>query len=496
MSSSIDSAALLACLGNWSRGPAALYANLAGALRRAIERGDLPPGTRLPPERSLAPALAVSRGTVMAAYEQLRLAGLLDSRQGSGTWVRTDAARPVAVLNDAPAPGARARRLAARLFDVAPGTVDLSIAAAGIDFPPEYLQAPSLPMLEHLTDRHGYQPLGLPALRNRVADRFCRDGLPTLVEQVAITTGAQQAFSLAIQLLVRPGDAVVVESPTYPGAVDALTRAGARVVSVPAEATWPGVSVLREAVTRNAARLVYLMPACHNPLGHVMTETRRRELAGLAADHEVYLLEDNNLGDTVFDGRRLPPIAAFDRTGRVLTTGSLSKVAWGGLRVGWLRGPAELVDRFGRLKAAHDFGGSALPQMVACRVFEDLDRLAAARAVTMQRRLHLLQSELRRLLPDWRWVEPAGGLSLWVQLPYGDADELVQVALRHRVDVMPGSAHTMDGSHTDWLRIAYARSPEVLCEGVARLAAAWTEYAATLARRTNPRREEPRRAEG
>jgi DNA-binding transcriptional MocR family regulator len=474
---------LLACLGDWASGPGPLYARLADAIRRALERGDVPPSTRLPAERPLAVALVVSRGTVMAAYEQLRLAGLLESRQGSGTWVRLDAARPLALVNDDPGQGARARRLAGRLCEPVAGTVDLAKAATGPEHVPEaYLQPPTLQMLARLTEGHGYQPRGLPALRERICAYYGWYGLPTRRDEVLVTGGAQQAISLIAGLVVKPGDAVVVECPTYPGAVDAFTRAGARIVPIPAEASWAGTSVLREVINKNAARLVYLMPACHNPGGRVMSERRRRDIARLVDEHQIYLVEDGILADVLFDDRRLSPVAAFSSSGRVLTIGSTSKVAWGGLRVGWLRGPADLVERLGRLQASRDFGVSALPQFVVCNILDHLTEISAAQTRMLRERRDIAQAELARRLPEWTWVEPEGGLSLWIRLPFGDADDFGQVAMRHGVDFLPGSAHAVDDTLREWLRLAYAPASDLLREGIRRLADAWHQYDAARAR--------------
>jgi DNA-binding transcriptional MocR family regulator len=276
---------------------------------------------------------------------------------------------------------------------------------------------------------------------------------------------------------VRPGDTVVVETPTYPGALDVFGRLGARIVAVPSSTSWARASTLQQAVEANAPRLVYLLPDCANPTGQVMPESRRREIARLADEHQVFVVEDNSLADVVLEPRGIPPIAAFSRTGRVLTLGSLSKVAWGGLRVGWLRGPAEFVDPLGRLMAATDFGMSVLPQVTALRVLDELPAIAAARRELVRERRDLAERELGRLLPEWSWTSPEGGLSLWVRLPAGTADGLAQVALRHGVEFTPGSAHAVDGAFDDHLRISYGPPPAVLREGLERLAAAWRNYA-------------------
>jgi DNA-binding transcriptional MocR family regulator len=176
-------------------------------------------------------------------------------------------------------------------------------------------------------------------------------------------------------------------------------------------------------------------------------------------------------------------VAAFSRTGRVLTLGSLSKVAWGGLRVGWVRGPAAFIDGLGRLKAATDFGLSALPQVVAGRVLDDLPAIASGRQALLRARRDAAQEELARSLPSWSWTEPEGGLSLWIRLPTGDADAFAQVALRHGVDVTPGSAHAVGAGCAGHLRLSYGPAPDVIRAGIARLATAWREYEAGPIRR-------------
>lgn len=477
---SIDRTTMLTHLGGWSVGGGPLYLRLAAAIASAIERGDISPGSRLPAERPLAKSLAVSRGTVMAAYERLRELGWADSRQGSGTWIRLDAARPIGRLNE-PGTAGRSRALSARLLEDTQGVIDLSISAVSAmpDLPDEVFAAPSRDALERLGGGHGYLLLGLPALRHRITMYYAERGVDTAVEQVAVTGGAQQAISLIAQLVLKPGDAVIVESPTYPGAVDAFSRTGARLVTVPPATDWPNVSRLRAAITANAPRLVYLMPAGHNPLGTVMTERRRREIGEAIDAHEVYLVEDNILADTAFDDRRIPPVAAFSRSGRVITLGSLSKVAWGGLRTGWMRGPADVIDRIARLKAATDFGSAVQPQVTACTVMDRLDEIAATRRATLRAQADTLQDELARLLPEWTWRPPDSGLALWVRLPRGDADAFNQHAVRHGVDFTPGSVHCADGEQLDCLRIAYGKPADVLREGAARLARAWRSYDAS-----------------
>lgn len=472
---SIDRTTMLAHLGAWSLGSGPLYLRLAAAIAAAIERGDIAPGSRLPAERVLGRSLSVSRGTVMAAYERLRDQGLADSRQGSGTWIRFDAGRPIEHLNEL---HIRSRQFFARLLEDTQGVIDLSMSAVSTldDLPDDLFAVPSRDALERLGGGHGYLPLGLPALRHRITTYFGERETDTAVEQIAVTSGAQQALTLLAQLIIKPGDAVIVESPTYPGAVDAFSRAGARLIAVPPATDWPSVSRLRAAISANAPRLVYLMPGCHNPLGAVTSEQRRRDIATAIDKHEVYLIEDNILADTTFERDRTPPIAAFSRSGRVITLGSLSKVGWGGLRTGWIRASVDIIERIARLKVAADFGCAIQPQITACTFLDRLDEISTTRRATLRRHADVLQQELCRSIPSWTWTRPDGGLALWVRLPHGDADEFHQHAVRHGVDFTAASAMCADGEHLDHMRVAFGKPPEVLREGAARLARAWRSY--------------------
>jgi DNA-binding transcriptional MocR family regulator len=468
---------LLALLGDWSAGETSLYRALAVTLQRLIERGDLPPGTALPPERVLAQSLAVSRGTVMNAFDALRQDRFLESRQGSGTRVRVDAPRPLLPDMDLLGRAAPSRSLAGRLLEDRPGVIDLAVSML---HDADAVRSVSLPAswdeIEVAGDGHGYAPQGLQSLRQVVAGYYQDRGLRTGAEQVLITAGAQQGIDLCAALALRPGDSVLVESPTYPGAIDAFARYGAHVVSIPFDSHFERPACLREAIERHAPRLVYLMPGTHNPTGRSLPDSRRREIARLADTHELYVIEDNSLADVEFSPRDRPLVAAYATGDHVLTLGSLSKSAWGGLRIGWIRAESSLISRLARSKAAKDLSLSPVTQLIAQRVLEDFDSVTAVRRAQLVSRAGFLSDRLRAIIPDWTFADAAGGLSLWVRLPFGSGDELAQSALRHGVAVIPGSAHCVDGAGTAYLRIAYAQPEHIIAEGVARLRSAWVEY--------------------
>lgn len=468
---------LLAVLGDWMDQGGPLYSRLSRAFVQAIEQFDLPPGTKLPAERNLAEMLNLSRATVTQAYESLRDGGWVQSRQGSGTWVGS-----MSRAADVPRP-AGPRPLSSghffsRLVDAsAEPPINMSMAAlSDVD---EVFRGGSSINLEDLlgAPSHGYAPLGYPLLRKLVAGIYGRSDAPTQPEEILITSGAQQAISLLAGHYLQRGDAVVVETPTYAGAIDAFARAGARLIPVPVGAHGVRLDLLAEALASAKPRLAYLMPTHQNPTGVVMPEEERRELARLADQSQVPFVEDNTLADITFGDRQPPPpLAHYAQGGTVISIGSMSKLYWAGLRVGWVRAPESLITRLGQQKVSADLGSSLVSQAVACRLLPDHEAVRSRRAALLRDRLDLLERLLSERIPEWRWRRPDGGLSLWVKIPSPDAHAFADQALRHGVAITPGGSLAPDDSHQDYLRINFVVDLAVTETAVDRLAAAWRAH--------------------
>ncbi len=465
-------------LGNWNGGDGPVYEKLARAIGNALERGEIPAETRLPAERTLARLLRLSRTTVVSAYEQLRQRGWVERRQGSGTRVRGPLS-PGARKGEEPALSFRRHPVYRGLIEGSGGTIEFLAAhlpAAGIT--PDVLTFDRA-AVEELLAGPGYVPMGLPALRKAVAHHLTKSGLGTTADQVLITSGAQQAIMLAGALLLSPGDGVVVENPTYLGAIDILTSRGARLLPVPVGREGARIETLGEIARRARPRLLYLMPTFQNPTGALMPERERRAVAKLSAELSIPILEDNTLADLSLEVEPPPPIAAFALpSAPILTVGSLSKLFWGGLRVGWIRASEDLLARIARLKIMADLGGSVLSQLAALKLLARAERVKQKRRAQVRERFDLLTGLLARHLPEWEWTPPAGGLSLWVRLPRGDANEFAQLALRHGVSVVPGPLTSPDGGFADHLRLPFVLDSKPMEEGVMRLSRAWSAYAA------------------
>ncbi|WP_454048339.1 MocR-like transcription factor YczR [Cellulomonas sp. Marseille-Q8402] len=468
----IGGTGLATVVGQWRR-PGPAYAALADALRRALLSGDLPLATRVPGERELAAALGVSRTTTSGAYDVLRQEGYLLSRQGSGT-----------VTALPPGTAARAGRPATALPVHRPldadGVVDLTIAACT---PPRDLHAAARRAVDALPAHagHGYAPLGLDVLREAIADRYTARGTPTTPDQVLVTTGAQHAIALLMSTHAGPGDRVVVEQPTYPHAIEAVRAAGARPVPVPTGSggvRGTDLDLLESTVRQVAPRLVYLIPDHHNPTGATLDAAGRARVRDLARRTGTVVVGDEVLTDLTLDGPEPEPWAGDGTGARVVAIGSMSKSHWGGLRVGWLRGPADLVTRLALARRSGDLGTAVLDQLVA------VELLRLGTGPVTERRAHLragrdlLAGLLAERLPDWRFTVPAGGQCLWVDLGAPVSSALSALALAHGVRVAPGPAFAVDGALEDRIRLPFTAGPDALRRAVDGLALAWAALGA------------------
>ncbi|GAA3309795.1 PLP-dependent aminotransferase family protein [Nonomuraea dietziae] len=384
-------------LGQWAAGRGPLYLLLASALRRLIDDGELPGGTLLPPDRALAATLAVGRTTVVNAYEQLQAEGKIVRRQGSGTRVAGPTSRQ----------------------DTSGATL-LSLGYSADEIIQLVLSAPPTPPTEvidayeqvvrhlpQITDDVGYHPAGHATLRRAIADRYDRRGVPTDPGQIIVTNGAQQALSLLARALLKPGDRVVVEASTHPGALEAFREAAARLHTLPVG--LPGLDAAARDVRPIAA---YAIPTVHNPTGTVMPTPARRRLVDTAVAAGITLIEDEAFADLLFAGQdRPPPLCSYADS--VIAIGSLSKTVWAGLRTGWLRAPAPVIAQLVRLRNLHDHGSNVPAQIAASYLLPRLDALVERRVADLERGHDHLRAQVARLIPDWEVPPVAGGHTLW-----------------------------------------------------------------------------------
>ncbi|KQS09120.1 hypothetical protein ASG04_09560 [Curtobacterium sp. Leaf183] len=443
----LSARAAAAMLQDWRVGSNAVaYEALADAVRVLVIDGRVPLGARMPAERGLAEALGVSRTTVANAYARLRSSGYLASLRGSGSVVRLPRD-----LVGRPDPE--------RLGGVVSGDV-LDLRKAALHAAPGISEAVDRAM------RHvpaalagiGYDTVGDPGLRAAVAARYTARGLPTTPDQVVVTIGAQHAIALLARVLVRRGDAVLVESPTYPHAHEAFREAGGRLVGVPVDArTGWDVGVLEAALRRSAPSVAYVMPELHNPTGATMSDAVRSTLLDLASSVGTTVIADETMGELRIDGQASPPLAT--RSSSVVMIGSADKVFWGGLRIGWIRAEPELLQRLLLARPTGDLGTPVLDQLVARELVPLTDTVLEARRVTLRQGRDAVVGALRARLPEWDVPSPAGGLTTWVGLGRPVSSALVLAARSEGVVLASGGVFGPDGGFERFLRVPFTMAP-------------------------------------
>lgn len=467
-SASISADRLAARIGRWAQGDGTLAQRLARALATLVESGELRAGDRLPAERALAQAISVSRGTVVSAYGILAEEAIVERRQGSGTSV---AGSTLGVATPS-----RSRRGEA-LFSALPSSIDLLRGVPQIPDLAVQLVREHDPMLDPVllseTD-----PAGLPDLRARIARQFDAEGTPTTPEQILVTHGAQSAIHLLVDELVTPGDIVLTEEITWPGLSDTVRRRGGIVHGLPMGPDGLDVSALEEALARLRPTLVAINPHHHNPTGTRMPAPARLRVAELAAEYGVPVLEDRVLAPVSFDGIVPSSLAGLRPDAPILVSESVSKWAWGGLRVGWLRADPVLVRRLRASRQLADQSTSIPAQLLALDFLEHAQALRREVSERHARMLEVLRELLAEHLPEWRYAPPRGGLSLWAQLPEGpagSADELIRLAAMRGVAVAGSGAFAASTSSDDHIRIPFTAPEPMLREGILRLGEAWSE---------------------
>jgi len=468
----VNPASLSRQLNGW-RGPDGepAYRRLSEALKLLILDGRLSLNARLPGERRLAETLGVSRITVSAALDRLRAEGFVVSRTGSGSVTAlpaSAASRPMRL--DGPMQG-----------DDTPGVIDMATASMPADEQVHAAYARALEALPaHLPGR-GYEPVGIEALRRVVADRYAAEGLATQPDQIVVTAGALGALAILLRATTRPGDRVVVEHPGYPHALDALVQAGLDLTPVAMTPQGWDMDGMLAAIARVRPRLIYLIGAHQNPTGHVLSTADEAALAAAAARAGALLVLDDTLRELWFDRPPPPPV---DHGPHVVRLGSTSKPYWGGLRVGWLRAHADVIDVVIRRRPSLDLGVPVMEQLAAAVLLSgDPAPLEARRRVVARQEAHL-RARLAEALPDWRTRRPEGGLSLWVELSRADSTRLALAAPDHGVRIAPGVRFGINGAYERFLRLPFSRNEADLDRAVEGLAAAWTTLDRRAPRRT------------
>ena len=433
------------------------YVQIRNQVREQILHGDLPAGAQLPPERALARSLGVSRTTVVNAYDELEAEGLVKGYVGRGTVVIGEgawsAAHPIAWSAHFSGLGRRLARHAQptelatlHRLSVQPGVISLALGLPDPALlPPERLQRAWEAVVGRLgTAAVGVCPVqGTLAVREVIAAQMHKRGVTANPEDVVVVGGSQHGLDLVLRLLAEPEDTVLVETPTYFGALQCFQTWGVRLITVPVDENGMDVERVEFMLARYRPRFIYTIPTYQNPTGATMSLERRERLLALAQRYQIPIVEDDPFGDLYFDQPPPPPIKSLDQHGHVLYLSTFSKSLAPGLRVGWLIAPAPLVERAILLNQVTELQPNTAGQHLVVEFARQgwlEEQIAVARSAYNSRCQAMDAALRRRQMPGAHWEVPEGGMFLWLCLPEQvDAHDLLVETGRRGAVFLPGS---------------------------------------------------------
>lgn len=315
----------------------------------------------------------------------------------------------------------------------------------------------------------GYAPL-----RSWIAERMQGKGIECKAENVFISSGSQQILDFAAKLLLNPGDKVIVESPVYLAAVQAFRMYQAEFVAVPADEQGMDMGVLEQKIAEHKPKFIYINPTFENPRGATLSLERRRQLARIAAQYQVPVIEDDPYGELRFEGDALPPIKAFPGGEWVIHMGSFSKIISPGLRVGWAVADTDIILKLTMAKQASDVHTNSLAQQAIYRYVttNDLDEhIKRTIAIYRVQRDTMLEAMAAYFPAGCKWNKPEGGMFIWVKLPEGaDATAILPKAVAEKVAFVPGAPFYASDEAKNTLRLNFSNSsPEQIRTGISRL---------------------------
>lgn len=445
-----------------------LYEVLARDISDSILNGSLKPGDRLPSVRHACTSRSVSPSTVFQAYYMLEAQGLIQSRERSGYFVAVKGS-PLPEPEMLVQPEAESRTLAMseRVFEVLASTMKRDIVPFGSAFPSPLLfpmaqlatmMCTSVQSLDPWASVDDLTP-GNARLRRQLALRYMIDGLNVHADDIIVTNGALEALNLCLRAVASPGDAVMIEAPSFYGSLQAIERHGLKAVAVPSHPReGMDLAAAEQALERHRPKACWLMTSFQNPMGSLMPPEKKQALVKLLARYEVPLIEDDVYGELYFDQQRPAPAKAFDTEGLVMHCSSFSKCLAPGYRVGWVA-----AGRFAKRVARNKLTSS----LTTCAPAQAAISLFLERG-NYDRHLRMLRSKLAsqqtvfldaisRYFPEGvRVTRPRGGYFVWLELPPGvDALQVMGAALKEGISVAPGPIFSPQLEFRNYLRLNY-----------------------------------------
>jgi len=446
-----------------------LYRQVAAEIVKHIEQGVYAPGERLPGVRSLARTRGVSTATVVSSYQLLADEGYLESRPRSGFYVRarqTHQIEPNPTAKATPPRLVTGQEMAMALIKASndPGIVQLGAAVPDPSFLPTRAIGRALSQVMR-TDRlqaSAYMmPPGATELRRQISKRLRESGTTVSPDEIVITTGCQEALSLALRAVTQTGDVVAVESPAFYGLLHVLESLGLEALEIPAHPS-EGISIdaLRFALERWPVKACVVSPNVSNPLGYCMTNDNKIALVHLLGKHEIPLIEDDVYGELGYSGRRLSSCKGLAPEAHILYCSSFSKSLSPGLRIGWIAA-GRYHERVEYLKYVSSIASPTAPQLAVAELLASgrYERYLREVRGKYQSAVARMSDAVTTMFPEGtRISKPQGGFLLWVELPEGtDSMALARRALRSGVSVAPGPLFSASGKFENFMRLSCAR---------------------------------------
>ncbi|MGQ0800230.1 MAG: aminotransferase-like domain-containing protein [Pseudomarimonas sp.] len=460
-----------------------LYRQYASEIAAMIAVGQLRPGDRLPSVREAKARRGISASTVFQAYQLLERDGLIVARPQSGFYVNLPVAERSATPSSASDGVAAQVQVSELVFHVLSQVRSRGVAPLGSAFPgPELFPLSKLAraacagleamdpgaVVEHLSP-------GFPRLIEQIELRYRIDGIALMPGEIVVTHGALEALNAALQLTTKPGDTVVVESPAFYAALQAIERLGLKALSLPTSpVTGLDLNALETVLTKERIGACWLMPTFQNPTGALMPAASKRDLVALLARHQVPLIEDDVYGELYFGNARPRPAKAFDDHGLVLHCSSFSKSLAPGYRIGWVA-----AGRYAQALQRHTLMTTmcaSMPAQIALTQYLQtggFDRHLRRLRGALHARLTAASAVIESAFPSGtRISRPRGGYFLWVELPPGlDAMTLHALALAEHIGIAPGHLFSPDTRYAHYLRINVGHDSTLVLPALRRLGA-------------------------
>lgn len=458
-----------------------LYKQIADFIEQGISTGMFSQDSMLPSERILAKELGVNRSTIVSAYDELQSLGIVERKKGSGTRISTDIwgvshkripnwGRYMEDGSFLPnLPFVRRIRTETRkhnIINLSSGELSPSL------WPNEQFRTifTEHPFMEPLGYDH---PMGNASLRETISTHVKEyRNINTSSSSMLITSGAQQALHLIVQCLLKPGDAIAVEDPSYFYSLPLLQSAGLKVYYLPVDQHGINPDDVEKLYKKHRIKMIFLNTSHQNPTGASLHPSRQKKILEISSELGIPIVEDDPYSLISFDGEKASTLKSMDESGNVLYISSLSKIVASGLRIGWVIGPSKVINRLADAKQQVDFGHSIFPQWAADEFLKDpyFDaHISMLRDELKKRRDEIIRSLEVYLDEEVEFIPPKGGIHIWCRVKsVFNESQLLEESMKKGVSFVPGSVF---GSGKGYVRFTYGRGEtNLIQEGISRFA--------------------------